>query len=96
MSVIQTNSSTFKVGFETSNAKIAKTYPGGLPNPTIDIGITEEAMNTIANSDDKVTAFQSAMSSGQVTITSQNLFTRIKLGIVLSSMSVLKFFNGVL
>jgi len=96
LSVTLTNGSAFQVGFETSNAKIVKMYPGGIQNPTIDLGITEDAMNTVAGSDDKITAFQNAMSNGQVTITSQNLFTRIKLGVVLSSMSALKFFNGVL
>ncbi|HWQ19288.1 MAG TPA: hypothetical protein VN455_05870 [Methanotrichaceae archaeon] len=96
LDVAMTNGSTFQVGFEINNAKIVKMYPGGIQSPTIDIGITEDAMNTIGSSNDKVTAFQSAMSSGQVTITSDNLFTKIKLGVVLSSMSVLKFFNGVL
>ena len=58
------NGSAFKAGFEMSNARIVKMYPGGIPNPTIDISTTESAINSMAGSKDKIAAFQDAMNNG--------------------------------
>jgi hypothetical protein len=95
LNVILINGSLFQVGFETQDAKIVRVYPGGIPNPTIDINTTESAINIIRNSDDKIGAFKKEMDYGQVTITGNNLSTRVKLGVVLSSLSVLQFFGNI-
>lgn len=95
LNVILIDGSLFQVGFETQDAKIVQVYPGGIPNPTIDINTTESAINIIKGSDDKIGAFQKEMNYGQVTITGNTLATRVKLGVVLSSLSVLQFFSNI-
>jgi hypothetical protein len=95
LNVILTDGSLFKVGFQTQDAKIVQVYQGGIQNPTININTTEGAINLIRSSDDKIGEFQKEMNYGQITITGTTLTTRVKLGVVLSSLSVLQFFSNI-
>lgn len=96
LSIVMNNGSTLQVGFEMKNARIVKTYREGISNPTIDIGITEGAVNTITRSDDKTSALKREIEARRLTFSSKNQFTRIKLVLILSNMSVLKFLGGIL
>jgi len=95
LNVILANGSIFKVGFQTEDAKVVQVYPEGIPNPTINVNTTESAINIIKGSDDKIGTFQKEMDYGQVNITGNTLATRVKLGVVLSSLSVLQFFGDI-
>lgn len=96
LNVVMNNGSILLVGFEMKNARIMKTYRGGISNPTIDIGTSEGSVNTITRSKDKAAALQREIASGRLTFSSKSSLTRTKLALILSNMSVLKFLGGIL
>jgi len=89
------NGSVYEVGFETENAKIVRTVPGGIEDPTITVDTTESAINSIKSSSDPVGAFETAMKYGQVDIQGHTLTTRAKLALALSSTTVIRFFYNI-
>jgi hypothetical protein len=89
------NGSLFSVGFETENALVSKTVPGGIADPSIVITANEGAIERIKGSDDQIGVFQKEMEAGQIKIEGTTWLTRLKLGAVLSSTPVLSFFSSV-
>ncbi len=92
LTITRTNGSLYVAGLEIENAHIDKIVKGGIDNPNIDINATEKAIDDIQSSKDPITVFQQEKDSGQVTFQSNDFFTNIKIGAVLSSGSILQFF----
>lgn len=92
LTITRTNGSLYVAGLETKNAHIDKVVKGGIDNPNININATEKAIDDIQSSKEPITAFQHEKDSGQVNIHSDDFFTNIKIGAVLSSGSILQFF----
>lgn len=95
LDVARNNGSLFKVGFEIKQAVVNSTVMGGIQNPTIIITASEGAIDRIAVSHDPLSEYQNETAKGQVSIISTNPWTGIKLGAVLSSMPVLRFFFSI-
>jgi hypothetical protein len=83
------------VGFQTESSRITRTVPGGFDEPTIDIVATESAINNVRQATDPIEAFQTERDFGMVTVTGLTLATKFKVGGVLASISVLRFFAGI-
>jgi hypothetical protein len=95
VNISMNDGSVFSVGFETKDARVARTDEGGVQDPTIIVAVTEGAIERIKSSNDPVATFQSEMSYGQINIEGTNLVTKLKLSAVLSSLPVLKFFSSI-
>jgi hypothetical protein len=92
INIIMNNGSVYEVGFETEDARIVRTVPGGIEDPTITVDTTESAINSIKSSSDPVGAFETARNYGQVEIEGHTITTKAKLALALSSTSVIRFF----
>jgi hypothetical protein len=96
VNIINSEGSTYKVGFVTQNAKIVQTVPGGANDPSVVINATSAAVDAINSSDDPIAAFEDQTNYGQIRIQGTNPVTSLKLAAVLSSGPVLEFFYNVL
>jgi hypothetical protein len=95
INIINSDGSTYKVGFVTQNAKIVQTVPGGVSNPTVVINATSAAVDAINGSDDPIATFEAQTKYGQIRIQGTNPITSLKLATILSSGPVLEFFCSV-
>jgi hypothetical protein len=95
LDIAMNNGTQFKVGMETNNASVVRTVKGGIDDPTIQIQTKEDVTQTISHASDPITAFQQAKEAGNLTITGNNVFSKLKVNAALSSMDLLKFFYGV-
>lgn len=95
LDITNNDGSVNKFGFETENARITRTVEGGISDPTISINATEDAMNRIRSSDDPLSTFQQERNFGGIDIEGRTLATKVKLGAVLSSADVLRFFYNI-
>ncbi len=95
LEIANNDGSISKVGFETENARINKTVEGGVADPTISINATADAISRIRSSDDPISTFKEEMNRGSIVIQGNTLAAKLKLGAVLSSTDVLKFFYNI-
>lgn len=94
LNITRNDGSVYRTGFEMDNARISKTVEGGIGDPTISINATDDSINRIRNSDDPISTFKEERNYGGIDIEGHTLGTKIKLGVVLSSTDVLKFFSN--
>jgi len=87
------DSSVYRVGFETENARVSRIVEGGIDNPSITINATDDAIDRIKSSDDPITEFQKERADNQVDVTGHNLVTHLKLNLAFSSL--LEFFHKI-
>lgn len=92
LNITSNDGSVYRTGFEMENARINKTVEGGVSEPTISINATEDSINRIRSSEEPISTFQQERNYGGIDIQGNTLTTKVKLGVVLSNMDVLKFF----
>jgi len=95
VNIVNSDGSTYKVGFVAQNAKIVQTVPGGASNPSVVINATSAAVDAINSSDDPIATFEDRTKYGQIRIQGTNPVTSLKLAAILSSGPVLEFFYNV-
>jgi hypothetical protein len=95
VNIINSDGSTYKVGFVTRNAKIVQTVPGGASDSSVVISATSVALDAINSSDDPIATFEDQTKYGQIRIQGTNPVTSLKLAAILSSCPVFEFFYDV-
>ncbi len=93
--IIQTDGSILRTGFVVEQARVEDVVAGGVSDPTITVVTTENAINNIKRSDNPIATFQEERDVGQVRIQGNTLETRLKLGALLSSSSVIEYFYNI-
>jgi hypothetical protein len=92
--ILLNNGTHDKLGVETENARIARIAYGNFKKPTISIYTTEGTFLKIWNAEDRIAAFQEEKDAGNITIRGNTFAASIKLGLLMSSMDVLRFLAG--
>ena len=85
------NGSVFRVGMDVASARIVRTVAEGYSDATIIITTTENAINEVVRSKDRIAAFQNLLDAGQIRFEAISWLTQAALNAALSSTSVLQF-----
>jgi len=96
LDIVLDNGSQFKVGLVVNNGLIVSTTKGGIEDRTILIQTNEDAIQTMSQSRDPITAFQQAREAGSISITGNNFLSNLKVNTALSNIDLLRLFDGVL
>jgi hypothetical protein len=94
--ILLTNGTHDKLEVETENAQITKVAYGDFEKPTISIYTTEGTFLKIWYAEDRISAFEEEKDAGNITIRGNTFSASIKLGLLMSSIDVLRFLAGLL
>lgn len=81
---------------ETRRAVVVNVTDGEIPDPTILVEATEDAVHRVFLSPDPAAAFQEARGRGEITITGTTWSAKAKVAAALASSSALRFFAGLI
>ena len=83
-------------GLETRRAVVVNITEGEIPDPTILVEATEDAIQRVFLSPDPAGAFQEARDQGDIKITGTTWSAKAKVAAALASSSALQFFAGLI
>jgi hypothetical protein len=92
VSILMNDGRNLKWGFETENAKIVNYVQGSMKDPTIDVHVTEDAINDVLNAADPMKSYQNAAMAGHIKIEGKTLGSILRLGTAFISGDNLKLF----